>query len=80
MKFFLKTLSYLLCVHLSGLLVMSVFRLAFFNSVSPLLPPDVAERTDWILTAFVRGVWFDNVIACYLMALPLAVALSLIHI
>lgn len=74
MKFFLKTLSYLLCVHLLGLLVMSVFRLAFFNSVSPLLPPDVAERTDWILTAFVRGVWFDNVIACYLMALPLAVA------
>ncbi len=74
MKFFLKTLSYLLCVHLLGLLVMSVFRLAFFNSVSPLLPPDVAERTGWILTAFVRGVWFDNVIACYLMALPLAVA------
>lgn len=74
MKFFLKTLSYLLCVHLLGLLVMSVFRLAFFNSVSPLLPPDVAEHTDWILTAFVRGVWFDNVIACYLMALPLAVA------
>lgn len=74
MKFFLKTLSYLLCVHLLGLLVMSVFRLAFFKSVSPLLPPDVAERTDWILTAFVRGVWFDNVIACYLMALPLAVA------
>lgn len=30
-----------------------------------------------VLTAFVKGVWFDNVIACYVMSVPLVLTLVL---
>lgn len=73
MKFFLKSLRYLLGAHLLGLLLLTLFRVEFLRSVFHQLPFDVAGRTDWILTAFVRGVWFDNVIACYIIILPLVI-------
>lgn len=71
MKFFLKSLRYLLGAHLLGLFLLTLFRAEMFRSASHLLPPDVAGRTDWILTAFIRGIWFDNVIACYILIVPL---------
>lgn len=73
MKFFLKSLRYLLSAHLLGLLLLTLFRAEFLRSVFHQLPSEVAGRTDWILTAFVRGVWFDNVIACYIIILPLVI-------
>lgn len=35
----------------------------------------VADSSASVLPAFVRGVWFDNVIACYITLVPLAVTL-----
>ncbi len=72
MKRFLYALRYLLSIHLLGLLFFSLFRLVLFvqgyNYIAEeeLSPLTVAE-------AFLRGVWLDNVVACYILILPLAV-------
>lgn len=73
MKRFLQSIAYLLAVHVTGLVLLTVFRVLFWVAVRPQIPDDV--RGDWALqlTAFVRGLWFDNVIACYVLILPLAV-------
>ena len=72
MRRYLHTLTYLLGIHLLGLLFLSAFRLVQFVALHGMLQPDgEASR----LTAFVKGVWFDNVIACYLMVVPLVVLL-----
>lgn len=68
MQKFIKALSYLLAVHLLALLLMGLFRLLFYCSVSGQLTADVAGRPLLVATAFLRGLWFDNVIACYLLA------------
>ncbi len=74
MKKFLKPLGFVLTVHAAALGVMSLYRLVFFCSVQGQLPGEVSARWDWIARAFANGVWFDNVIACYLTALPLLTA------
>ncbi len=66
--------AYLLAVHLTALAALSLLRLLQFIAVRPLLPPDLAGRGALVAEAFARGVWFDNVIACYIMALPLLLA------
>jgi len=33
----------------------------------------VSSKASWIFSALLRGIWFDNVIACYISALPLVV-------
>lgn len=33
----------------------------------------VTSKASWIFSALLRGIWFDNVIACYISALPLVV-------
>ena len=73
MKKFIKSIAYLLAIHVTALLLQTLLRGVFLCAVNDQLTPDA--RGDWqlVLTAFLRGVWFDNVIACYLMALPLAV-------
>lgn len=38
---------------------------------------DVDSKLSWISSALLRGIWFDNVIACYISILPL-VALSIV--
>lgn len=76
MKFFLRKISYLLCVHGAALAVLSIFRLVFFLAVRAQLTPDVAGRPALTLTAFVRGLWFDNVIACYVAAVPLLIIIG----
>ncbi len=38
---------------------------------------DVDSKFSWISSALLRGIWFDNVIACYISILPL-VALSIV--
>ena len=62
---------YLLWVHLLALLFMSVFRAVFFCTAHAQLPPAAAWHWGSIGRAFLNGLWFDNVIACYLSALPL---------
>ena len=74
MKKMLKPLGFVLAVHCAALGVMSLFRLVFFCSVRGQLPAEASARPDWIARAFANGLWFDNVIACYLTALPLLVA------
>lgn len=68
---FLWAVAYLLSVHLIGLLVFTLFRLALYCTVDYTFIPEVAGRTALHAVAFVKGLWFDNVIACYILMLPL---------
>lgn len=72
---FLATIAYLLGVHLLALTVMTAFRLVQYLVLGNMIGDGDACH----LTAFVKGVWFDNVIACYVMVVPLVV-LSLLGV
>ena len=71
-RMFLHSLKYLLTIHLVALICFGLFRWVLFVHTNYELPEEIQH--DWVLqaTAFVKGVWFDNVIACYLLILPLA--------
>lgn len=71
MKRYSKALGYLLSVHVLALVVMTLFRLVEFVALHGMIVDARADR--WV--AFVKGVWFDNVIACYVSVLPVAVLL-----
>lgn len=71
MKRYSKALGYLLSVHVLALVVMTLFRLVEFVALHGMIVDAGADR--WV--AFVKGVWFDNVIACYVSVLPVAVLL-----
>ena len=73
MKRFFQAFAYLLGVHVTGLLFLTVFRLLFWIDVRPQVPAELRDDAGMALTAFVRGVWFDNVMGCYVLLLPLAV-------
>ena len=53
------------------LVVLTVFRLVELTCLHGMLTDHGAS----VVTAFVKGVWFDNVVACYISVLPLAVTL-----
>ena len=69
MKRFVQTVGYALAVHVLALLVFGLFRAVEFVALSGM----VTDHEASVVTAFVKGVWFDNVIACYVSILPLAV-------
>ena len=71
MKRFFKAIEYLLAVHVLALIVMSLFRGVEYVALHGMITDESASR----LTAFIKGVWFDNVIACYISVLPVAVLL-----
>ena len=71
MKRYFKAFGYLLSVHVLALLVMTLFRLVEFIALHGMIVDVEASR----VMAFVKGVWFDNVIACYISVLPVAVLL-----
>lgn len=73
MKRFLQSFAYLLAVHVTGLVLLTMFRVLFWIDVRPQVPAELREDATLTLTAFVRGLWFDNVIACYVLILPLTV-------
>ena len=73
MKRFFQSFAYLLSVHVTGLLFLTLFRLLFWMDVRSQVPDELRNDASMVLTAFVRGVWFDNVIACYVLIVPLAV-------
>ncbi len=72
MKRYLHTLRYLLGIHVLGLLFLTCFRLMQFFSLQDMMS---SRGNASVSTAFVKGLWFDNVIACYIMILPLVVLL-----
>lgn len=67
-----RNICYLLTVHAAALVVFTLFRLVLLFHTSYTFPEEIQH--DYLLQAeaFVRGVWFDNVIACYISILPLA--------
>ncbi len=71
MRRYVKVLGYLLSVHVLALLVMTLFRLVEFVALHGMIVDAGASR----VMAFVKGLWFDNVIACYISVLPVAVLL-----
>lgn len=73
MKKFLNTLLFLLSVHVAGLFSFSLFRVVKFIALHDLESP--AARQASAFQAFLRGVWFDNVVCCYLLIVPLVVVL-----
>lgn len=71
MKRYFKGLVYLVSVHVLALTVMSLFRLVEYVALHGMIVDGEAN----CLLSFVKGLWFDNVIACYISALPVAVLL-----
>ena len=71
MKRFLLLLSLPLGAHVVALLLMGLHRVVFFASQSSELQ-GVAESA---VPAYVRGLWFDNVVGCYVLAVPLVLCL-----
>ena len=70
MKRLYQSLLWLISIHIAGLLVFSLFRFTEFVSLhSQIVHPEAS-----VFGAFIRGVWFDNVIGCYILLVPLVVA------
>lgn len=72
MNRFLKSLAYLATVHVFALIILSAFRLIEFICLRHLVALPGAD----VAPAFLRGLWFDNVVACYVMVVPLTVVLA----
>lgn len=62
-----RSIQYILSIHLLTLLVMSVCRVVHLLTNRP----DAALDWGLLMRAMVIGVKFDNLIACYILALPL---------
>lgn len=75
MKRFLKLLLYLLIIHCSALLITGLLRLVLFISSHQQLAASSLENGGLQAIAFIRGLWFDNVIGCYILLLPLTVGI-----
>lgn len=73
---FTLTIEYLLSIHFLGLLILSIFRFIQYISLHGMEKVPSNGDVPSTATAFFNGVWFDNVIACYLMIVPLAVLLA----
>ena len=71
-KRFFLSLSWVLSLHVLTLVFLSLFRLVEYVALSGM----VADTSASVVPAFVRGVWFDNVIACYISLVPLVVTLA----
>ncbi len=71
MKRFFESTLWLIAIHAAILLLLTLYRLIEFIALHSLIThPDTS-----VWGAFLRGVWFDNVIGCYILVLPLAVVL-----
>lgn len=72
-KRFGLSLLYLLTIHIVALLFFFLFRFILFVSTDYQFPEIIRNDITLQSIAFIRGVWFDNVIACYILLLPLVV-------
>lgn len=75
MKRFINIILYLISVHVSALIFTSLFRLGLFITAHHHLSAEGMTHVWLSVRAFVNGLWFDNVIGCYILLLPLALAL-----
>ncbi len=66
-------LYYLLGIHAAALVLFFLFRWVLFCTMEYEFAEPI--RSDWALqaVAFVKGVWFDNVVCCYILLLPLVI-------
>lgn len=64
---------YLLSIHLVALFIFFVFRFTLFCSIDYQFPAEIKGDVALQSVAFLRGLWFDNVIGCYILLLPLVV-------
>ncbi len=69
---FAYTVSHLLGAHLCGLAGMSLFRLIEYFALRDMSLGDGTSP----LQAFLRGLWFDNVVGCYILVAPLVIVLT----
>lgn len=76
MKKIKTCISYVISVHILALIFMTLQRLVLLTTNLQHIA-DVDSKLSWISSALLRGIWFDNVIACYISILPL-VALSIV--
>lgn len=67
------TLSLLINHTYSCFTFFFLFRLVLFTSIDYQFPPDIQNNFLMQATAFIKGLWFDNVIACYILLLPLVI-------
>lgn len=75
MKRFINALTCLLGIHLAGLLLTTLLRVVLFVVGHSFLDAASAGNAALQLRAFLNGIWFDNVVGCYILALPLVVLL-----
>lgn len=73
MRRFHQTVVYLLCVHLLGLLFLTLFRGVEYIALHDTMSAVQEDHSAW--GAFLRGIWFDNVVGCYILIVPLVVIL-----
>lgn len=71
-----RVLRYLVSIHVAALVLLSLFRVVFYLTMRGQIGESVVHRADLTLRAFANGVWFDNVVACYVMIVPLVVCLA----
>jgi phosphoglycerol transferase MdoB-like AlkP superfamily enzyme len=76
MKRFLGGVGFLITTHALALFVHFLFRAVLFVNEYGQLSEEAAGSMALQIEAFLRGVWFDNVVACYVLLLPL-LAMSL---
>lgn len=72
-KRFAYYLLFLLSIHVVALFFFFIFRLVLFCSIDYQFAEDVKGNIALQAVAFLRGLWFDNVIACYFLLLSLVV-------
>lgn len=66
------TLRYVITIHVSALTILTLLRVILLVTNLNFLK-DTSYETSWIGSALLRGVWFDNVIACYISVAPLVI-------
>lgn len=70
MKQYFISLRYILSIHFLGLAIFTLFRIILYIQGHSYI--DEASRGFLIQSqAFLRGLWMDNVVACYILVLPL---------
>lgn len=69
----LNAVSYLVCIQVIGLLVLTLFRLGLYISCHDFLDPK-SHGQFWLqFQGFLNGLWYDNVVACAILVVPLTI-------
>lgn len=74
MKNYFQNLKYLFSIHLSGILFFTLFRVLLLVANYSFYE-ELDDKSYYIAKSLLIGLRFDNVVACYLVLLPLGVVL-----